>query len=289
VFKHSHFDLMLHSTDELEAVLGERIAERRDVHGWPLSLVQRLTTASGARWIYKSQHAPTLEPDFYRLARSPVLTGSRVLSRDDVYAAMLFEFVDAPLLRDLQPSDADLVRHGRALMDEIGKIDRDAPAYIDIGAWPLWRDFVGSTLDVLEGLVATERLSLSLARPFDRGEIERWAGSGAVRRLIEQTSRLTHGDLKPDNVFVTPGGYKIIDWQRPQLAPAEVDLVSMLEGSSALFDHAPAPAVGVFYMLRLFWAVEAKANLLPGVDRLFDRWASEAIGFIGRADALGGK
>ena len=289
MFKHSHFDLRLHATEELEAVLGERISERREVHGWPLSLVERLTTASGAHWIYKSQHAPTLEPDFYRLARSPVLTGGRLLSRDDVYSAMLFEFVDAPLLRDLQPSDGELLRHGRALMGEIGKINRDVPVYIDISTWSLWRDFLDSTLDALSDLVATERLSLTLDRSFDRGEIERWAGSDAVRRLIEQTSRLTHGDLKPDNIFVTADGYKIIDWQRPQLAPAEVDLVSMLEGSPSLFDHAPAPAIGVFYFLRLFWAVEAKANLLPGIDRLFDRWASEAIGFIRRAAELGGK
>jgi len=89
-------------------------------------------------------------------------------------------------------------------------------------------------------------------------------------------------------VFVTDDGYRIIDWQRPQLAPAEVDLVSLLEGTPSLFQHASAPATGVFYMLRLHWAVTAKRDLLPRLRGVFDRWASDAIGFIRRAAAYSG-
>ena len=80
----------------------------------------------------------------------------------------------------------------------------------------------------------------------------------------------------------------MIDWQHPKLAPADVDLVALLEGAPLkgtpnLFEHAPAAAIGVFYFLRLYWAVEAKMNLLPNVQGLFDRWSSDAISFIRRA------
>lgn len=286
MLKHASFDLLLHTTPELEAVLGEAVVERRPLHGWPFSAVERVTTASGQRWIYKTQRSPTFEPDFYEQVRSPLLPASQLLSRDAIYATMLLEFIDAPLLRDLQLPADELARHGRALVEAIGAIEADVPVYIDISTAGLWQAFADSTLAMLSELVADQRLKLSV--DGDLGDVAAWAASPDVRRLIDRTSRLTHGDLNPGNAFVTAGGYRIIDWQRPQLAPADVDLVALLEGgplegTPGLFRHAPAAAIGMFYFLRLYWAVNAKANLLPGIRGVFDRWASDAIGFIRRA------
>jgi hypothetical protein len=281
--KHETFDLDLHTTPELEALLGESVAERRRLHGWPFSQVEQLTTASGRRWIYKTQRTPTFEPDFYERVRSPLLPASRLLTRDAVHSTMLFEFVEAPLMRELRVPEAELAQHGRALVTAIGKLDADVPVYVDISTTTLWMAFVETTLAMLAELVADGRLTLSV--DSDTGDVAAWAASADMRRLIERTARLTHGDLNGGNVFVTRDGYRIIDWQRPQLAPADVDLVALLEGSPDLFRHAPAPAIGVFYTLRLYWAVEAKTNLLPNVRGLFDRWSSEAIGFIRRAAA----
>lgn len=281
MLKHSTFDLQLHTTPELEALLGEAVAERRQIHGWPFSAVERLATASGGRWIYKAQRTPTFEPDFYELVRSPLLPASRLLTRDGPYSTMLFEFVDAPLIRDLELSDAELARHGRALVEAIGAIEAEVPVYIDVSNMARWMAFVEATLAMLSTLVADGRLTLTV--DADVGDVSAWARSDDVRHLIERTARLTHGDLNPGNVFVLRDGYRVIDWQRPQLAPADVDLVALLEGRADLFRHAPAPAIGVFYLLRLHWAVNAKMNLLPNVQGLFDRWSSDAIGFIRRA------
>jgi hypothetical protein len=282
LLKHPTFDLQVHATPELEALLGEAVAERQQIHGWPFSAVERLTTASGQRWIYKTQRTPTFEPDFYERARSPLLPASRLLTRDGAYSTMLFEFVDAPLVRDLELSDAELARHGRALVEAIGRVEAEVPVYIDVSDIGLWTAFVEATLAMLSELAADGRLTLSV--DSEVGDVAAWARSDDVRHLIERTARLTHGDLNPGNVFVLGDGYRIIDWQRPQLAPADVDLVALLEGRPDLFRHAPAAAIGVFYFLRLYWAVEAKTNLLPNVrDDLFDRWSSDAIGFIRRA------
>jgi hypothetical protein len=281
MLKHAAFDLLVHTTPELELLLGESLADRRPVHTWPLSEVERLTTASGVRWIYKTQRAPTCEPDFYERVRSPLLPGSRLLSRDSVYSTMLFEFIDAPLMRDLAlPPDA-LARHGNALIAAISGIREDVPVYVDISTVERWRAFAETVLSGLAELVADGRLSLSVDSNVD--DIADWTASAQVLRLVGTTPRLTHGDLKPDNVFVTDSGYRIIDWQRPQLAPAEVDLVSLMEGTPDLFRYASAPAIGVFYLLRLHWVVVGKRDLLPEVTRIFNQWASEALGFIRRA------
>jgi hypothetical protein len=283
LLKHATFDLDLHTTPELEGLLGEAVAERQQIHGWPFSAVERLTTASGRRWIYKTQRTPTFEPDFYERVRSPLLPASRLLTRDETYSTMLFEFVDAPLVRDLELGDAELARHGRALVAAIGDIEADVPVYIDVSDMARWTAFVDATLAMLGELVTDGRLTLAV--DSDVGDVAAWAASDDVRNLIERTARLSHGDLNPGNVFVVGDGYKVIDWQRPQLAPADVDLVALLEGRPDIFRHAPAAAIGVFYLLRLYWAANAKANLLPNVQRLFDRWSSDAIGFIRRAAA----
>jgi len=285
MLKHATLDLMVHTTPELEQLLGEPLAERVHVSSWPLSAVERLTTARGVRWIYKAQRTPTCEPAFYERVRSPLLPASRPLSDDGVYSTMLIEFIDAPMIRDLALPMAEQARHGRALMAAISEmlVGEDPPIYLDIGTPDRWRAFAASTLAGLAELVGDGRLTLTLEA--DTADVAAWAASSGVLRLIERTSRLTHGDLNPGNVFVTDGGYRIIDWQRPQLAPAEVDLVCLLEGAPDLFEHASAAAIGVFYLVRLNWAVTAKRDLLPNIRGLFDRWSSDALAFIRRAAA----
>jgi hypothetical protein len=85
-----------------------------------------------------------------------------------------------------------------------------------------------------------------------------------------------------EQVFVRADGYRVIDWQRPVVAPPEVDLVALLVRAG--LDPRPyvdATTVRVFWFLQLHWAVEAQAHLFP--ERrwpLFDQWAAEAVGHI---------
>ena len=283
MIKHPHFDLDLHTTEELSALLGEPVTERAHLHSWPLSSVERLTTASGQRWVYKSQHAPTFEPEVYAAVRSPLLPGHRLLTRDAERATMLLEFIDAPVLRDLALPADELARHGRALVEAVGTIEADVPVYVDIASRARWAAFVDRVLAMLAALTADGRLTLSV--DGDVSDVAAWAASPEVLALIDTTSRLTHGDGNPGNAFLTADGYRIIDWQQPKLAPRDTDLVCLLEGYPTLFEHAPAPAIGVFYMLRLHWAVEAKTHLLPQITGVFDRWSSDALSFIRQAAA----
>jgi aminoglycoside phosphotransferase (APT) family kinase protein len=109
--------------------------------------------------------------------------------------------------------------------------------------------------------------------------LREWAASTTTLEAVTDHPRLIHGDLKAGQVFVTPDGYRIIDWQRPMIGPPEVDLVSLLaaEGIDPR-SYADPAIVRVFWFLLLHWAVKAQFELFPDFrGNLFEQWCSAAI------------
>ena len=80
-----------------------------------------------------------------------------------------------------------------------------------------------------------------------------------------------------------PDGYRVIDWQRPVLGPADVDLASLLQCAGRDPGEAVAgPVVGIAWFLRLQWAIEGQIGLFAGRRfPLLDGWAAEAAAGIG--------
>ncbi|HEU5086801.1 MAG TPA: hypothetical protein VFT99_05125, partial [Roseiflexaceae bacterium] len=111
----------------------------------------------------------------------------------------------------------------------------------------------------------------------------RWAERREVLHAVDRTSQLINGDFKAEHVFCgagAGGADVVVDWQRPYRAPAEIDIVSLLE--SAQIDPAPhvAPvAIRLRAFLFVHWAAEAKTHLLPQLG-LFDQWARMGIDTI---------
>jgi len=276
-------NILMHSDDELAERLGVAIVERETIHEWPLSCVQRLLLADGAKRIYKSQLPPTVEPEFYQMASSPLLPGHCVLDRLGDCATMTFDWIDAPLLRDVAQGDAELVYHGRQVLEQIGEISGNLPAYLDIGSADAWASVGERALAKLRQLVQDGRFRSTDLDAVDR--VRNWARSVRVIDAVTEGPHIVHGDLTAEQVFVTGDGYRVIDWQRPVIGPPEVDLVALLVG--AVGDRGPAleprrhvdaAVVGVFWFLRLHWAVEAQHDLFPDFrGGLFDQWAHEAI------------
>ncbi len=273
-------NILMHSDDELAEALGSGVARRENVHEWPLSCVQMLQLDNGAKLAYKSQLPPTEEADFYERATSKLLPGHRVLGKLGACDTMVIEWIDAPLLSRLELSDTELAEHGKRIIALIGEIEGELPAYLNIGSSEAWSDAVQITVERLGKLVMDGRFRL--ADPDAVRHTEAWSKSPAVREAVACKPHVIHGDLKADQVFVTADGYRVIDWQRPIVAPPDVDLVSLMVGQGIdPYRFADAAAVGIFWFLRLYWAVEAQYNLFPGGRRpLFDQWASEAIGHI---------
>ncbi|MFO8007050.1 MAG: hypothetical protein R6V05_04860 [Candidatus Brocadiia bacterium] len=79
--KHEHWEMRLHDDAELAELLGSPVREREVLQQWPLSQVERVETADGPA-IYKCQCGPTVEPEFYAAARSPLLDGAGLSARE---------------------------------------------------------------------------------------------------------------------------------------------------------------------------------------------------------------
>jgi hypothetical protein len=279
-------DIVMHSDDELAETLGVEIVERETIHAWPLSCVQRLFLDDGTKLIYKSQLPPTVEPEFYESASSPLLPGHRVLGKLGDCATMTFDWIDAPLLRDEARSDAELVDHGRQVVARIGEMKGELPVYRDIGTVDAWSAVGEVALEKLGKLIRDGRFGSTELDAVER--VRRWATSARVVETVTACPRVIHGDLTAEQVFVTGDGYRVIDWQRPVVGPPEVDLVALLVGAVANrrpacepHRHVDATVVGVFWFLRLCWAVEAQFDLFPAFrGTLFDQWSAEAITHI---------
>jgi len=269
--------LVLHSDREISEILGIGIENRRTIHEWPLSCVQELQLVNGAKLIYKSQLPPTVEASFYEHARSELLPAHRYLGKSDHCDTMLIEFIDAPLLCNKGYDEKDFVEHGRQLVKEIGQIEGELPVYLDISTQSAWLDFAQMTLKRLKKLVADGRFSLISANAIE--SLKSWIQSAETLKTVTHDSRVIHGDLKGDQVFITANGYRVIDWQRPIIAPPDVDFVSLLVAQKIdPMKYVDPEMIRIFWFLRLYWAVEAQFHLFP--DRkwpLFQEWALESI------------
>lgn len=276
--KHPFFtDILMHSDDELAERLGIDFLERETIHQWPLSCVQRLLLEDGTKLIYKSQLPPTVELAFYEHASSTLLPGHRALEKLGDCVTMTIDWIDAPLLRDEARSDAELVHHGRQVVAQIAEIKGDLPVYLDVGSTDAWLAVGEVALEKLEKLILDRRFGSTELAAVDR--VRRWATSARVIDAVTQCPRLIHGDLTAQQVFVVGDGYRVIDWQRPVIGPPEVDLVALLVGQRLdPRPHVDPSVVGVFWFLRLYWAVEAQFDRFPEFrGPLFDQWTAEAI------------
>lgn len=272
---HPHFDLLLHSDEELCDLLGVHVAARETLHEWPLSCVQRIHLGGGQRWIYKASAGPTVEPEFYAAAVSPVLPKARLLYRDARYACLLIEEVAGNRLDTLSLNEADGRHIAYELQRKIAAIQGDPPVYLDLSDWESWAALMFGMLEDLKGLVETRRFEKTTAADVER--LARAAESPTVREAyIRALNRgevgLVHHDLHSDNVFVSPGSLKIIDWQRPIYGLADIDRVLLL--TSLGFDPRPVVHAGVCLaadLLHVHWWTEAAVTWFPPGVQVYDQ------------------
>jgi hypothetical protein len=269
--------LLLHSNNELSELLGSAIASRKTIHEWPLSCVQQLVLHDGTKLIYKTQLPPTVEPQFYQYATSALLPHHKLLGKLGQCETMTLEWIDAPLLSNLATNETSLIEHGKQLITQIGEIQGNCPVYLNISTPQEWLTTVQVVLEKLQTLIGNKQFLLTDAAVVE--QLHAWANTAAVIDAITAYTRITHGDLKADQVFVTENGYRIIDWQRPVMAPPEIDLVSLLvEQHIDPQLYVSNYIVQLYWFLRLHWAVDAQHDLFPGKrSLLFDQWAKEAI------------
>jgi len=271
--------IVLHTDDELSEALDVKVTGRKTVHEWPLSCVQEIYLADGSHLAYKSQLPPTVESQFYEQVSPGLLPGHLALGTLGACDTMVMEWISSPLLRDTARAEADVVKHGRRLVAMIGELTGDLPSYLDIGSPLAWSALCASVFGKLDRLVTDRRFD-TLSRAHLQSA-HAWANAAETFEALAE-SRIIHGDLKPEQVFVTGDGYRVIDWQRPVVAPPEIDLVSLLAhvGIDPV-RHVDTTIVRIYWFLRLQWAVEAQHDLFPQQrSPLFNQWAAEAVSRI---------
>ncbi len=277
--RHPKYDMQLHTDDELAAFIGREVASREVLHQWPISYVERLEFDGGAPLIYKVQLTKsTVEPEFYDRSHSPLLPWHQTLEIGESQATMLFEVIDAPLLNQLELSEAEALDLAKRMTSEISRIEGDPPVYTDISTIEKWRRFIDATLVDLTKLIET-----GLFVQTQRQDVEflrQWRESPQALRAIESNPRLSHGDPNGDNVFMLEDGFRVIDWQRPRRVAADVDKAALLQGLG--FDprrHVDPGVIGLFWCFRVNWCVECKTRWIP-MARSYDKLVQEAISQI---------
>jgi hypothetical protein len=251
VHRHPYFDLWLHDDEELVPLAGSDLVERVTLHEWPLSCVQRLALADGRKLIYKSQRG-TVEAEFYARARSELLPQAQTVYSADGYDCLLIEFVDAPLLEDLDLPEEEVARIGREVLAHIAAIEGDLPYAYDIRGEARWKEFARSLFEHLRRRIedgAFEQTDEALVR-----DLERWAFSESVLAAICTRPGYVHRDLCGDNLFVLPDGYRLIDWQRAIRGPTDLDMVTLV--SSLGFDplrHVDEGTLRLWLLLQVYW------------------------------------
>lgn len=272
--KHPYFDLLLHTAQELESILDERVVGRTTIHEWPLSCVERITLESGKTWIYKSETEPTVEPEFYSAAQSPILVQTKTLFRDFRSANLILEDIDGNQLTEKNLNIDTAYDIGWRILKDIARIQGNPPVYLDISSWDLWQSIVEGMVEDLAELVRSGRFNQVNHKTIR--DIYHVAIDVEVKEvfnaLLSHGPTLVHHDLSADNVFERENGYIIIDWQRPIRGPAQIDLVLLL--SSLGFDPRrllPGGIIKITDLLRIHWFTECSVCWFPPGISTYDQ------------------
>lgn len=213
--------LTLNDNSELESILREKIESRNKLHGWPLSSVELIETESGKKLIYKSQIAQaSVERKFYEQCDSPLLLKpvySSVLEECDV---MLIPYWGITTFGKSNLSAEKVIENTEKLSREIQKIKNYT--YI----WDLSAHSQG--IGLLEEIIPY--LAQSGFAEEEQEKLRYWMKNTASACWNHEIG-LAHGDLTGDNILLDGDEVRVIDWQRPFLAPLPLETALALRCS----------------------------------------------------------
>lgn len=275
---HSHFDLRLHDDDELANLLGAAILTRESLHAWPLSSVEEIRLADERVYVYKAQRAPTVEPAFYAAmaavapeatVSTQVLVGAETLWEEPPYACLLLEHVDAPRLDAVARQQHVGMAICALIHRAVGELPQAVPVYRDLGSPEQWSVFTDELVDLLRRSVVEEAFVQVQSRQIDA--LAAYLAAQPEFAAACTGTRLVHGDLTAENVFVTANGVRIVDWQRPLIGPPALDMATLL--ASVGIDPVPHVGATIVHMVRLLhihWFAECALHWFPAGRKTYE-------------------
>ena len=223
-----YFDMPLHDNDELAEIVGERIVCREKVHHWPGSRVEVVVGASGQIHFYKSRRGGDIESRFYETVRNPIAVRGRTVHRDRDHVCLLLDFVAADRKQpDIHGDEAKLSLVNTAV-DAVASLTGALPAWDDWrpGGSRKWLDHVRE----MAGRISTtiDAYAYMETKKDALGAIVKLAEREDVARIFDEPCVYGHGDLGPDNIIRTAHGLRVIDWDRPEWRPREIEVAHTL-------------------------------------------------------------
>jgi hypothetical protein len=273
---HPHFNLRLHTDEELAVLAGGEIVQRTALHEWPLSCVQFFRLIDGRQMIYKAAWGPTVEAEFYARARASLLVSARAVYQQDGYSCLLIDWIDAPRLGEASMSQADLLQTWDDLSTQLIRLPGDLPCYLDLRCASGWQTVVEQITGSLDELKRAGELHAVTSASVQA--IRRACNQSEVLEVLRKGQGLVHADLSGDNVFIVESGYRVIDWQRPVYGPQALDLVTLLESSG--YDAIAVVEPGILRLHRLLsihWLAQCAVRWFPDGIQTYDRQIAELV------------
>ena len=278
--KHPHFGLWLHDDAELAHIIGSTIVSRNEIHAWPLSCVEHLTTSDQRHYFYKAQSQPSVEVAVYSQVHAPCLAPVTIIpsSLPDCLPALLFADTGARPLAAAAVTD----QHIELLLTTLRDLPSDMPHHRNLATWSLWQVYMRETLELLAQLIDTGRFTrVSTADVRWLSEI---VHSPAMQRLFDDDIGIVHGDCHPNNILQGADGLVVIDWQRPLIGPRIIDRIEIIQACGRDVRHIPLAARQCWYLLRIDWLVRAGVYWVPYGCDMFDR---QVVDFLGQMRQVG--
>jgi hypothetical protein len=232
--------------------------------------VQRLTLANGQSLIYKVQSPPTVEPEFYQQARSPILASARLLPIEGRPAALLLEEIQPPRLDESALSTREKFRITEEILSKIAQIEGELPGLFDIRSEAQWIAHTEVILNNLEVLVGSG--VFQQVNAYTIKKIARYSRSADVLEALNGRTGYVHTDLCAENIIRLAEDYRVIDWQRPIWGPVDLDRAILLK--SLGIDPAGQVSRGIIQISRLLlidWFAQAARYWFPAGTPTYDR------------------
>jgi aminoglycoside phosphotransferase (APT) family kinase protein len=213
--------------------------------GFSPGIAARLELADGKRAFVKAvgddinAESPKLHRAEARIAAAltPAAPAPRLLGVIDMDGWVILAFEDVDGYLPAQPWRADDLARVLAATAELARTLTPAPIDVPPAAtrfhalgrgWRLLADDVASGADDLAGADPWVRANLADLEGLEQG----WD------RAVEGAT-LAHGDVRADNILLTPERVVFVDWPWACLAPPWFDLVAMLP--NVAMNGGPAP------------------------------------------------
>ncbi|MDR6597366.1 aminoglycoside phosphotransferase family protein [Saccharothrix longispora] len=200
--------------------------------GFSPGLAARLELGDGRRVFAKAvgSSANPVSPAMHRREAlvAPVVPGPRLLWSHDDGDWVVLVFEDVPGRTPAVPWVADEWERVHAAVVELSRVVAP-PGFPrvghDPGVFSGWRRLAGSPVPGLD--------------PWAAGRLDELAGWESGWGSASAGTSLLHGDLRADNVLLTPDGVVFVDWPHAMRGAPWVDLVLMLP--SVALQGGPEP------------------------------------------------